>query len=63
MAEQKYKKPPFELKRNNGHTLVEQATDGIRRAIVSGYYRPGDVLPPVRMLAAMLYMVSLRSRV
>ena len=54
MAEQKYKKPPFELKRNNGRTLVEQATDGIRRAIVSGYYRPGDVLPPVRMLAAML---------
>ena len=34
--------------------MVEQATDGIRRAIVSGYYQPGDILPPVRMLAAML---------
>lgn len=54
MVERKYKNPPFILKRNNGHTLVEQATDGMRRAIVSGYYRSGETLPPVRMLAAML---------
>ena len=54
MVERKYKKPPFTLKRNNGRTLVEQATDGIRRAILSGYYRSGETLPPVRMLATML---------
>ena len=42
MVERNYKTPPCDLKRNNGRTMVEQATDGIRRAIVSGCYRPCD---------------------
>ena len=54
MPNESYKRPPFALKRNDEHTFVEQATDGIRRAIAIGYYRPGEVLPPVRVLAEML---------
>ena len=54
MSKGSYKIPPFALKRNDSHTFVEQATDGIRRAIAMGYYRPGDVLPSVRNLAEML---------
>ena len=54
MPKRAYKRPPFALRRNDAHTFVEQATDGIRKAIAMGYYRPGEVLPPVRDLAEML---------
>ena len=54
MPNESYTRPPFALKRNDEHTFVEQATDSIRRAIAIGYYRPGEVLPPVRVLAEML---------
>ena len=34
--------------------MVEQLKDGLREAIVSGYYRPGDTLPSYRELAPLL---------
>ena len=45
---------PFAVNRNDVRPLVTQVTDGLRQAIVSGYYRPGDVLPSYRNLAPML---------
>ena len=39
------KKVPFAVNRNDSRTLVKQVSDGLRTAIVSGYYKPGDVLP------------------
>ena len=39
------KKVPFAVNRNDSRTLVKQVADGLRTAIVSGYYKPGDVLP------------------
>lgn len=37
---------PFSVGRDDGRTLVCQVVDGIRSAILCGYYSPGDVLPP-----------------
>ena len=34
-----------------GSTLVEQVVGGIRQAIISGVYKPGDVLPSLSDLA------------
>ena len=44
-------KIPFSLNRNDGHPLVVQLADGLRQAIIDGYYRPGDILPTYRDLA------------
>lgn len=52
MGQQKF--PPLDLKRNLCATLVEQLTSGIEESIRSGFYRPGDVLPPLRTLAERL---------
>ena len=41
--------PPFGINRDVRRTLVDQITDGIRGAIRTGYYRPGDRLPPMRV--------------
>lgn len=49
-----YKKPPFELDRTRHGDLARQIADGFRKAIETGYYRPGDVLPPVRDLGEIL---------
>ena len=49
-----YKKPPFELDRTRHGDLARQIADGLRTAIETGYYRPGDVLPPVRDLGEIL---------
>ena len=43
---------PFTLDRAQRATLIDQMTDGLRRAILSGFYRPGDKLPKVRDLVA-----------
>ena len=43
--------PPFKVERMAGSTLVEQVVGGIRQAIVSGVYKPGDVLPSLSDLA------------
>ena len=48
------KKPPFSINRNDSRPLVRQVEDGLREAVLSGYYRPGDVLPSSRDLAPML---------
>ena len=39
------RKVPFAVNRNDSRTLVKQVSDGLRTAIVSGYYKPGNVLP------------------
>ncbi|MBR3222888.1 MAG: GntR family transcriptional regulator [Kiritimatiellae bacterium] len=45
---------PFSVSRNDGRPLVAQVADGLRQAIVAGFYRPGDVVPPSRDLAPKL---------
>lgn len=45
---------PFAISPSNGARLAVQAADGFRKAILSGYYKPGDVLPTFRELAKML---------
>ena len=54
MARHDFKKPPFSLDRTRRGDLVEQISAALRKAIETGYYRPGDVLPPVRPLATLL---------
>ena len=49
MEDSNFRLPPFDVNRNVRRTLVEQITDGIRGAIRTGYYRPGDRLPPMRV--------------
>ena len=43
---------PFTIDRSQWGSLIEQMTDGLRRAIRTGHYRPGDKLPSVRELVA-----------
>lgn len=43
---------PFAVSRTNGRDLTSQIVDGLRRAIVCGYYKPGDVLPTLGELSA-----------
>lgn len=50
----KKKTLPFSVSRNDSRTLFAQVSDGLREAIVSGYYAPGDVLPTSRELARLL---------
>ncbi len=45
---------PFSLNRNDGRPLVRQLVDGLRQAIVEGYFKPGDALPSYRDLAPAL---------
>lgn len=49
-----FRKPPFTLDRSRHGDLAEQIATGLRRAIETGYYRAGAVLPPVRDLALVL---------
>jgi len=44
------KKLSFVLNRNDARTLVDQVADGLRQAILRGYYRPGESLPSSRRL-------------
>lgn len=37
---------PFKIDRNGSASLPEQVAAGFRLAIRSGYYKPGDILPP-----------------
>ena len=50
----KFKKPPFTVDRSRYGDLAEQIAAGLRTAIETGYYKPGDVLPPVRELGEIL---------
>lgn len=53
MGKATFKNPPFTLDRSRRGGLVAQVADALRRAIVTGYYGPGDILPPIRELAAL----------
>ena len=48
------KRLPFELSRDERTSLTGQLVAAMRKAIVSGYYRPGDQLPPLRAAASEL---------
>ena len=53
---------PFSIDRNDGRTLLAQVLDGLREAIVGGYYRSGDVLPSYRELAPLLGVSEIVTR-
>ena len=42
--------PHFAETRTDGRTLVEQTVDVLRQAVLTGFYRPGERLPPMRAL-------------
>jgi len=46
----KPKEPPFRIDIDSEASLTDQMVRGFREAILSGYYKPGDVLPPIRTL-------------
>lgn len=48
------RKVPFSVNRSDSRPLVTQVIDGMRQAIVSGFYRCGDVVPSYRELASTL---------
>ena len=50
----KQERLPFTVARSSRATLVEQVVDGLRRCILSGFYKVGDILPTTRELAKML---------
>ncbi len=54
MGKNSYKKPPFSLDLERRGDLTAQIASALRKAIETGYYRAGDVLPPVRDLATLL---------
>jgi len=45
---------PFTVNRSDTRTLVEQVCDGLRQAIVSGFYKVGEALPSSYELVDML---------
>ena len=45
---------PFKVERMGDSTLVEQVVDGLRSAILTGFYKPDDVLPSTADLAEQL---------
>ena len=42
--------PLFAETRTDGRTLVEQTAEALRQAVLTGFYRPGERLPPMRAL-------------
>ncbi len=48
------KKLPFSINRNDTRPYVNQVVDGLKDAIVSGYYLPGDKIPTSRELCPIL---------
>ena len=57
MQKRDFKVPRFALDRSRRGDLARQIADGLRSAIATGYYKAGDVLPPVRDIAE-LFKVS-----
>ena len=51
---------PFQVDRKLGVDIATQVTDGIRGAILTGFYKPGDILPKVLEFTRGLH-VSLRA--
>lgn len=54
MQKREFRKPSFSIDRTRRGDLAKQIAFGLRTAIETGYYRPGDILPPVRDLAEIL---------
>ena len=54
VGENAMKAIPFEVRRDDGRPLVRQVVDGMRQAMVCGYYAPGDALPSYSDLAKAL---------
>ncbi len=54
MKKNSYKNPPFSLDRTRYGDLAVQLASSLRTAIETGYYKAGDILPPVRDLARLL---------
>ena len=54
MKKRDFKKPRFSIDRTRRGDLAKQIAAGLRTAIETGYYKPGDILPPVRALAEIL---------
>ena len=52
--EVEYKAPPFALDRSRRGTLEDQLADALVKAVETGYYGPGDMMPPTRDLAKIL---------
>ena len=48
------RKTPFTVNRDDARSLLDQVTDGLREAIVRGYYVRGDALPSSNELVPML---------
>lgn len=48
------RKVPFSVSRNDGRKFVVQVADGLKKAIIDGYYKPGDTLPASRELVSAL---------
>ena len=51
---------PFVINRKSTANFPDQMADGLRQAIVSGYYHPGEKLPTIREFAKLLN-VSIRT--
>lgn len=49
-----FKPLPFKLDRRLMVNFADQLVEGVRRSVESGYYRPGDVLPPQKEIARLL---------
>ena len=54
MRKQDFKKPKFSIDRSRRGDLANQIAAGLRTAINTGFYRAGEILPPVRDLAEIL---------
>ena len=48
------KKVPFRVSRDDTRSLLRQVEDGLREAIVGGFYKPGESVPSSRELVSML---------
>ena len=49
-----YRPPPFTIDRSMSGTLEDQLAAALVKAVETGYYGPGDMLPPTRDLARIL---------
>ena len=49
-----FKIPPFTVDRSRSGTLVDQLECALQKAIETGYYLPGDIIPPTRDLSEIL---------
>ena len=53
---------PFQVTRGDARTFIAQVRDGLREAIVGGYYVPGDKIPSSRRLSRALGVSEIVAR-